>query len=630
MEFCFPLSLKKTQMEIKQVLKSIRKGFLIVFVLLALTEGILRIFQIGGDNLLFVESNTNSEILEVNNHFVYDLNSKTSDVKSSPIKKVKDKNTFRIFVLGKPADPSLPQNPNSTFSHILKYYLQRSFPDKNIELVNIAFNSAHSFLQYDISKQIINYQADVVFAWPGGDEFNVNNPQHIWLHRMAKNFQQFRLVQGIQKLLPNLKNSSNNIEPDKQLYSKIISNFETNLSDMVTGLQNYGIKVVLMNNASNLLNMAPQKSCFTRPDSSYLQELYKMGEEEYLSNKFEKAHHCFSKLYQKDKAHAGTCFYLGKLAYMDHNYAKAKKFFELAIERDHLKPRVPTEINNIIFKIAAIKNCQLVDVVQSFAAQTATGIPGNNLFTGAQQVNLTGNIIIATECYKTLLKDLEKLKVKENDITQNYSITAFDSIYERISSEKLKGNQVGDIINIVDSQIVSTSFEEKTTNLFAEKKVTWEESMNALYQHYIENRNYTKAFRVIESLALENPYDLGISTKASKAASFLGDSQLVIHYARKVYSVKPDVELANLLFINYLQLDMPEDALPYLVYIRKNKTDNDINFIYTITCQVIDLKKLLEKNPDSKEIRNQIANRYNEIGNYEIALIYEKASFIIK
>jgi tetratricopeptide (TPR) repeat protein len=278
--------------------------------------------------------------------------------------------------------------------------------------------------------------------------------------------------------------------------------------------------------------------------------------------------------------------------------------------------RSPSVINRIIFETATIHGVPLVDIDRSFSNNSMHGIPGNNLFTGQGETTLFGNILIARECYKALTKG-DYIKSKNHIEVHNFALTPFDSAYDRICS---RGET-----SVIVNPVTSTTFEEKTVSLFASNKASWEEAMNTLYDFYISNKNYDMAFRIIENLALENPYNVSINNKASITASFLGDSQLVVHYAKKVYKVKPDYDIAQRIFLNYLKLDMPESALPYMEYALKNNLNGtDLSIIYEATHQVIDLKKALFNNPDDKGIRRQIANQYVAMGNEEIALRYTR------
>jgi Tfp pilus assembly protein PilF len=585
---------------------------------LILTEGFLRLFST--NNQLFIENNG---LLTLNKAY-FNRYSNIQCLPSVPFKKEKDKNTLRIFILDYADNTTIPHNPNSSFSHILNNLLQRSFSKKSFEVINVSVNTANSFVQRNVAKQLKKYNADLVLICPGHSEFidpltSVLNCQTNWLNRLAYETKHSFIFQAVGNFK---KTNFNNIDTNSQAFANIVSNFETNLDQTVLDLQENNIKVVLVNSANNLLDICPERSCFTSPDSIHLEALFRTGKEAFESSQFDLAYKSFTEIYKKDKAHAATCFYLGRLALQNGDDKNAKLLLKKAVEHDKIKSRVPSKINDIIFKIATVRACNLIDVENLFSRYSEDGIPGHNLFLGSQQPNISGNMLIALECYKTLIAD--KFVQPEKSVQPsgyNIAFTPFDTLYDSLCSE-YSAQSISYI-----RQGRASDVEEKMASLFMDNKSEWEDSMNALYEFYISQKNYNMAFKVIENLALENPYDISVNKKAAQMASLLGDSQLVIHYANKVFNNMPGYEAAQQLFLNYLKLDMPENALPYLAYARFTlHKASELRLIYSATCEVIDLKKLLKNNPADKAIKAQIAQQYRLMGNDEIAMLYSSES----
>ncbi len=601
-------------MILKQTIKKTFRVLCLVFAFLAVLEGLL--WLVNKPSYILFTENANG-FLEINRKFVKHLSVKEF-AELKPFKKEKPKNTFRIFIVGEKINYQRPHNPNAGFTHILNYNLQHLFKDKNIELVNVAFDSSSSFELSRVCNQLLNYEPDLVMLCPGKDEFYGENAYPNNVLTGNPEFDNFltrtHLYKGIRKLFPSAKSG---IAINNVLFRKTVENFEINLDKIVLSLQDKSIPVILVNNVSNLLDVVPQNIGFSSPDSSSLEKVFETGEKAYSEKDYDKAYACFSKINRKEKYHPLTLFYLGHLALKNKDFKSAEDYFKQSADCDPVKLRIPTQINNAVFRIASTRNCPLIDAEKLFFQASANGIPGNELFLDEQTLNLRGNALLANGCLQTILKEgyLKKTKVENYNIASQLPITPFDSIYDQMISQS-PVSQAGLIFSDV-----STTFEEKMVNLFAEKKNNWEESMNKLYDYYIKNRNYRMAFKIIENLVLENPYSISLNEKASQTAAIVGDSQLVIHYASRVYKMKPSPDIAQSLVINYLKLDMPESALPYLKYIR-NHNQRDFDLIYTTTNQIIDLKKLLKNRPDDSSIRARIAQQYKSIGNDEAALVY--------
>lgn len=576
-----------------------------------LTEASLSLFN--KNNQLFTGSKDG--LLTLNRAYFEKYGNNQCSI-SIPFSKEKDKNTFRIFILGNASSTDVPQNPNASLSHILNSLLQRSFSDKNFEVINISVNEANSFVQRDIAKQLKQYNPDLVLICPGQNEFYGQHARN-WISYQIKNS---NIAQNISKLWNSAPSDHlSPIDTNSSAFESVVSKYETNLDQTVLDLQGNNIKVVLINSAINLLDSFPEMSCFTSPDSIRLTSLYKAGEEAFSKNSFDTANKYFSEIYKKDKAHAATCYYLGRLALQNNDDKNARLFLEKALENDKIK-RGSSKINDITFKIAAIRGCTFIDAENLFSQYSPHGIPGNNLFLD-NEPNISGNMVIALECYRFLLADkiIQPQKcLRPSDY--HLAFTPFDSAYDYLCSvNSVKGNTAPPISYIRQNN--ASNMEEKMASLFIERKTNWEDSMNSLYEYYISQKNYRLAFKVIENLALENPYNTSVNQEAARTAALMGDSQLVIHYANKVFNHKPGYEMAQHLFLNYLKLDLPDKALPYLNYARYRK-GSELQLIYNATREIIDLKKMLKNDPDNQEIKDQIALQYKAMGNDDVALIY--------
>lgn len=564
---------------------------ILVFLALVVTEGILR----KSHQKLFIPSCSN--FLAFNPAMIHRYSLNSENLKSAIISKHKDKNAFRIFVIGTDSNSIIPINPNATFTHILTNALQKTLSPKNIEVINLSTSSPNSEVQCSLAEQVKKYEADVVIICPGYNE-----------REDVKAFSNLRVVQKVKKILGVGKSEKANSHNK----AESLSIFERNLDKMVCTLQQEKVPVFLVNTVNNF-DAPPQETSFTSPDTLLLQSLFESGKKAFLQNDFETANSCFSAIYKKNKFHAATNFYMGKIALESNNLAEAHNMLTQAMKLDRSGNKIPKEVNHIILKVSTLRNCTLINAEQAFSINSKHGFPGNELFLGTREYNLAGNIILAKECYQAIMKK----HFAQIDSHFEHSLTLFDKLYDKLASEK----NFPEFTSVLYSTHVTDSFAGKTAAAFAENKISWEESMNALYDNYIRSKNYTMALKVIENLALENPYNVSINNNASKTAALLGDSQLVVHYAQKVYKMKPDYEVAQRLFINYLKLDQPEKALPYIIYAQNRR--NDLIFIHQATCKVINLKKLLQKHPENSSLKIEIAQLYKSIGNEEVASSYQ-------
>ena len=79
--------------------------------------------------------------------------------------KKKQKNTFRIFVLGESAAMGFPYPNNISFQRMLKYQLQKTNPDKDIEIINLALTAINSYTFYDFAQELVHFEPDAIFIY---------------------------------------------------------------------------------------------------------------------------------------------------------------------------------------------------------------------------------------------------------------------------------------------------------------------------------------------------------------------------------------------------------------------------------------------------------------------------------
>lgn len=556
---------------------------------------------------LFREVSSGSGLFELNPAFGKSLQLGKDFIKSPAFKAQKDRSKFRIFIIGEP-HPSKPFNPNSHFAHMLNGFLQQSFPDKEMEIIPISFSSASSFIQLKICSEILKYEPDLVILLPGRDEFT--GAHSIAGNIIHRNISDFSILphSKIYQKVTCLFDKKYISELNPKLLKQSVSFFENNLEKAVLSLRKKNIQVAIVNNSANLADYIPE-SRFCSSDSTWLKTVYENGKKAYESYNYDLAHECFSNVIEKEKTHAGSLYYLGKIAQTDRNYALAKQYFLKAQKFDLSKARPGEVLNRSIFRIAIVLDCKLIDLNACFVNNSEGGIPGKNLFSGLHP-NLLGNFLLAGECFKVVKETIDE---ENSSQPSALALSEFDFLFNRKMAEKTNCDSIYPETGKTDS------FTQKIMKSFSEREITWEESMNRLYNYYISRKDYQNAFTVIRNLALENPYNTEINNRASETAAILGDSQQVVHYAKKVYSQKPNEKLAERIFIHYLKLDKPENALTYILKSEKSQKSN--NLILSSTLKIIQLKKLLVKNP-CYEIKREIAQEYETMGNIEIANLY--------
>lgn len=472
---------------------------LLPFLLLAGIEGVMRMTHYGYDTHLFITDPDNPEYLVMNRDIskkYFSITQNATIGNQEPFLKEKHPNTIRFFVLGASSSLGFPYMHNGSFSRMLKYKLQFEYPQYQIEIINLSLTAINSYTLYDFAKQVIDYEPDGIIIYAGHNEYYGalgaasssgagSQPKMIEWLMTAKNL---RLVQALSSL-SNLwgAQDSSLINPDRTLmermaarqvvplhsevYEQGLKQFEYNLKGMLELFQKKSIPVFIGTLASNLKDQAP----LDKSDKT-TQRIYETALYSYHQNNFEEA---------------------------DISFRKAK-------EADGLRFRAPQAFNDLIRKYATtMDNIYLVDVAKALEQHSPHGLTGKEFLLEHVHPNLSGHRYIAEAYYEVLQKNFFQQKTKQGSLSVDlldYPTTAFDTIYGELVIHQLK-QQWPFNEALAPLTCDTTSFEFKTARKFFYRQLNWGEAMQMLNNHYILEKDYASALRIVEQMCLELPYE---------------------------------------------------------------------------------------------------------------------------
>jgi len=623
------------------------------FLFLILVEVTLRLFNYGREYNLFIENEEYPEYLHLNpditkKYFTLSKNA-TVGARESFLKD-KPNNGFRIFVLGASTTVGFPYYHNGSLSRMLKYHLQIKNPDKHIEVINLSLTAVNTYTILDFVKKLPKYQPDLVILYTGHNEYYgalgvgstsslANNPA---IARTYIELQRFRVFQ----LVINLVNQFRNVDPElvdlsktlmrrmtggkkipyqSKLYNQGITQYRQNIDKILKTLDENEIPAIIGTLVSNLKDQRPLATQCKYEKSHEIAEKNKDSFNSFSGSK--KQIQKLKAAVKKDSLCGELYYWLGKHQYFREAYGQAKKNFLMAKELDQLRFRAPSVFNGIIRKKAEKYNIPLADINKTFEGKSENGIIGEELMLEHVHPRLEGQYLMARTFYNKLKNTSEIQKdtsiVSEDFITYHeLPLTRVDSLYgiynTWILKEQWPFNQ-----KMPEVKKENPSFEEKLAGNLAVNEITWGEAMNTLYKHYLKQNDYFKALEVTEWLILEFPYDLRFYERAGKLAEKIDSYNKTIFYYKRMFHYRPNNETAQNLFITYLKLDKPDEALTYINYVMNNGADNNkFGPLKDITLKLSDLKDNLIKNPDNVNVMLNIAHLYMKIGNYKAARKY--------
>jgi tetratricopeptide (TPR) repeat protein len=604
-------------------------AILLPFLILILLEFTLRIFHYGYDTNLFIAYPRDQRYLVLNpnaskKYFTDPAMAPTGN--SEPFKKIKDQNTYRIFVLGESTTIGYPYFHNGSFHRWLQYRLTRTYPGRQFEIINLSVTAVNSFTVLGFAKELRDYQPDAVLIYSGHNEYygtlGVASTSRLsgnrTLIRLMLALRRLRLTQlltnGYRKLaglfragrnysgetLMQLMVADSRIPYGSVIYQRGLGQFQANMDETLKLLSDRHIPVFISNLVSNEKDMKPFVS--VEPENN-----------------------------------AAGQYAMGRLAYERGDTGQARTYFTKAIDLDGLRFRAPGAINEIIARLCSkYSNTHLVDARTEFRDWSAGHLIGNELLLEHVHPNLTGYALLSDAFYRELRRTQffshffsaggpqdtaaeippdTATEITLHQLMKEMPLTALDSLSGAYKIERLKRNWPFNEGPAQDSLPVITD-EQKLAYDVAFGKMRWQTAMDSLYERYMATGDLVRARAIMEAMTLEHPQEVFYFERAANICGKLNDYQQATFYFRQAFELDSSLEKARTLFVLYLGFDRPNEAMPYIDYSIKSTPDQRVTMVRRYTEEVIRLDRAISANPlQSTSADSTIASLYIAMGN---------------
>jgi tetratricopeptide (TPR) repeat protein len=633
-------------------------GILSPFLFLLLLELLLRAFSYGNNLSLFIEDKNNKDYLVFNpdaskKYFLNQVIATTGN--REPFKKVKDGNTTRIFVLGESTTIGYPYFHNGSFHRWLQYRLMHTFPGRNFEVVNISLTAVNSYTVLGFAKKVVNYQPDAVLIYTGHNEYygalGVGSTENIGgsplLVKAILDLRQLRLVQLITRIYTGIAGApaipkgemketlmkrmvaKQQIPYGSELYNRGIDQFKTNMDETLQVLNEHQIPVFISDLVSNEKDLKPFISIEPAASNRALfNEAFQQGIKAFNNNDLPTALKYFNAANHVYAAYALCNYYIGQTLFKQGDYIRAKTYFDKAKDLDALRFRAPQQINDIITQLTKkYPNTHLVDTKAEFEANSDHQIIGDSLILEHVHPNLAGYALMSDAFYESLKKEHFFEVNKENEISfkqllKDMPITKIDSLTGVYKMANLKNSWPFTAVATKPTYKVESA-EEQLAYGVTFRSISWADAMDQLYNYYINNKDILNARKVVEALILETPTEEALYEKAANLSGAIKDYDNAAANFSLSFSMAPNFDKARNLFVLYLKLDKPLQAIPYLDYAIKNNTAGfNLAPVMQYVSNVTELKKVYAADTTNIAVINKIADAYSKMGNRDGAVKY--------
>jgi tetratricopeptide (TPR) repeat protein len=398
--------------------------------LLALTEGALRLFHVGYSTTLMEPCTIHGRPSSCYNLFFAAPFFPPGMIKAPQffsIDPVKSRGTYRIFVLGESAamgDPDFAYG----FSRYLEVMLRRRFPGMKFEVVNTGMVAINSHVSRAIAIELAEYKPDVYVVYAGSNEVvgpygpgavvtttSMSMPV-IRASILARSSRIGQLLidggqprgewRGMEMFLDK------QVRADSPRMQPAYNNFDRNLRNIVSAAHASGARVLLSTIATNLRDSAPFGSLHRvglSPEA--LQSwaaLVEHGSMLEAAQSFAEALKLYNSALQIDDQHAELQFRVAHCNWALGDFAAAKEHYVRARDLDTLRFRADSRINDVIRSVAkaTAADAVLLDTDSLFAAQSRNGVIGGELLYDHVHLTPLGNYLLAGSVFEQIVKTL--------------------------------------------------------------------------------------------------------------------------------------------------------------------------------------------------------------------------------
>ncbi|MBK9098600.1 MAG: hypothetical protein IPM14_10905 [bacterium] len=495
--------------------KKVPRWFYLVMILLpvliiVLLEVCLNIFNYGRINDQWISTGDGRLTLNPEIAFRYFYNTeRVPSANHNYFDEIKQNKSYRVFIMGGSSAAGFPYSPNGAFSRYIQKRLELLYPDKKIEVVNIAMSAINSYALRDMLPGVLEKQPELIIIYAGHNEyygalgvgsvetlgdtrFIVNTV--IWLNQ----FKTFELLRNIIKSVSGMfsepvksdgtlmarMSQRQQIPFDSDKYFAGLNQFEGNLRDILEMAKDENVPVILGKLVSNLKDQKPFES---------------------ISDKnFPSADEIFTKA--KDELAAG-------------NIKSADSLFRFAKDLDVLRWRAPEKFNQIIETLGNEFNFPVVEIDSVMNAESLSGVVGDDLITDHLHPNLRGFQIIGREFCNTAINsgifpkadNDYSLHTQDSITLSHYEFTKLDSItalYQIIilksdwpyTKEKLSDEEKLKLLNI-------QTYTDSLAFLTGKGDLSWQAAHLKLAERKFSEGDFQSFQNEIAAVTDEYPFD---------------------------------------------------------------------------------------------------------------------------
>ncbi|MDP5189711.1 tetratricopeptide repeat protein [Rheinheimera baltica] len=529
-------------------------ALLLPILILGLAELGLRATGYGNSYPLFIPSQHSSGYIEPNQQLIqrYFAPGKAPKLSMDTqlVLATKPADSFRIVVQGGSTAAGFPYGRWGSLQALLQQRFKRSYPEKNIEVINTAMAAINSYSLLDFQAEIVALQPDLVLVYTGHNEFLgllgagsalsvASSRGGTLLYLKLRNLRLFQLMQSLlqtfsptatadtdqRSLMAKIAQGAD-IASESPLYQETLKQFQQNLALLLQGYQQAKIPVMLSTLVSNERDLVPFSAIGITDWQALTQQLSTSAT-------------LPSAVLQHKAAYA---FVQGLQALQQDDAVAALAWLKQARDDDSLRFRAPSAFNSIIRSAAHTYHATLVDTEQLFRQHSTNGIVGNSLLLEHVHPTAQGYSLLAEAFYQAIRQSnmlggaisANHAAIPEVDIP----LTELDQRYAALKITNLMRQYP---FRQPDLPPVPFEARDALDKLVQQRLagVDWLSTQQALIEHYLRQQDIVNASKAMAMLADALPFDALLWRDTGMYYMQLQQLQLANYYLHHALQLAP-------------------------------------------------------------------------------------------
>ncbi len=514
-------------------------ALLVPVVFFLLLEGVLRVAGYGDSYPLFIDApgidGQRVQNPEMARRYFYGQPSVPTGLQDY-FSAQKSDTTLRLIVQGGSTAAGFPFYAGGAFSRMLEQRLQQTYPGQTVEVINTALAAVNSFTLLDLAGDVLEAQPDAVLIYAGHNEYygalgagsSVSLGSSPGLVRFYLRVQRFRTVQLIRGAIAALAGlfaqddgeqsttlmgqmvQNESIPLDSETYRVGLDAFDQNMSRLIAFYQAHGVPVYLSTIASNERDQPPFVNLTAHDETAAqltrAQEMQNRGE-------VRAAHDLFASLDASDALCAACSYGLAQTMEQLGDTARAGAVFARARDRDGLRFRAPSAVNQTIRRLANQPGVHLVDADEAMRQRSPGRTIGREMMVEHLHPMPAGFFAISDAFYDSLLVHLPAANpepVSEAIARTESLLTPVDSLVGRYRVLQLTAvwpfQPVGTRKPYLDTLQLRTRVDSLANQLFR-REISWADANEAQRRHFVRQRDGRRALQAALARIQEYPFD---------------------------------------------------------------------------------------------------------------------------